>query len=308
MADLAWISHPACALHDGGLGHPERPARLTAVEHALENVAWRQHLRRVEAPRATRAQLERVHDAAYVERVFQSAPKDGHVQLDPDTAMGPGSLEAALRAAGAVVHGVDLVLGGDVAAAYCNVRPPGHHAEHGKAMGFCLFGNVAVGAAHALAVHAVKRVAIVDFDVHHGNGTEDLLRDESRVLLCSSFQHPFYPYSGADTVSEFVVNVPLPAGSDGAAFRAAVGPAWLERLEAFAPELVLFSAGFDAHAEDTLANLRLRSEYYAWITREVLRATRASAEGRVVSALEGGYALGALGRSVLAHVASLVGV
>ena len=197
-------------------------------------------------------------------------------------------------------------MGGEVDAAFCNVRPPGHHAERARAMGFCLFGNVAIGAAHALAAHGLQRVATVDFDVHHGNGTEDLLRDEPRVLLCSSFQHPFYPYSGADTVSDHIVNVPLPAGTDGAAFREAVGSAWLERLAAFEPELVFFSAGFDAHREDPLANLQLHALDYAWITREVIRATWDSAHGRVVSALEGGYALGALGRSALAHVRALL--
>jgi acetoin utilization deacetylase AcuC-like enzyme len=264
-------------------------------------------LRPIEAPRAERGAIERVHADAYVERVLGSAPAEGTVHLDPDTVIGPRSIEAALRAAGAVVHAVDLVATGELEAAFCNVRPPGHHAERGRAMGFCLFGNVAIGAAHALAVHALERVAIVDFDVHHGNGTEDLLRDEQRVLLCSAFQHPFYPYSGADTGSDHVLNVPLPAGTDSAHWREAVGSAWLDALAAFEPELVLFSAGFDGHAADPLAQWQLHSEDFAWITREVLRVTRPTARGRVVSALEGGYALAALGRSVVAHIGALVG-
>jgi len=254
--------------------------------------------------------LERVHAKPYVDAVFAAAPESGLVRLDADTSMGPHTLEASLRAAGAVVHGVDLVLGGEVHAAFCNVRPPGHHAEVSRAMGFCLFDNVAVGAAHARAVHGIERVAIVDFDVHHGNGTEDVFTDptahEGHVLFCSSFEHPLYPGTGADTVSDHILNVPLPAGTAGPAFRAAVADRWFEALETFAPQLVLFSAGFDAHAEDPLANLRLRSADYAWITTEVKRIADRHAAGRIVSTLEGGYALGALARSAVAHVEALL--
>jgi len=303
---LAWIGHPACELHESGPGHPERPERIGAIRDALGAAGVADRLLPCEAPLASRAQLERVHDTGYVAAILAAGPRTGLVRLDADTVIGPHSVEAALRAAGAVVHGVDLVLRCDHEAAFCNVRPPGHHAERGRAMGFCLFGNVAVGAAHALAEHGLQRVAILDFDVHHGNGTEDLLREEPRTLLCSSFQHPFYPYTGADTVSDHVVNVPLPAGTAGAAWREAVAAAWFDRLAAFAPELVLFSAGFDAHREDPLADLRLEADDYAWITRETLRITRPSARGRAVSALEGGYALGALGRSAVAHVRALV--
>lgn len=279
---------------------------MGAIEGALDEAGMRGDVQPLNAPRAERAAIERVHDAAYVERVLASAPREGTLHLDADTVIGPHSIEAALRAAGAVVDAVDRVTKGELDAAFCNVRPPGHHAERGRAMGFCVFGNVAIGAAHALAVHGMERVAVVDFDVHHGNGTEDLLRDEPRALLCSAFQHPFYPYSGADTASERMLNVPLPSDIGSTRWREAVGAAWLDALAAFEPELVFFSAGFDAHLADPLAQWRLHSEDFAWITQEVLRVTRPSAKGRAVSALEGGYALAALGRSVVAHVGALL--
>jgi acetoin utilization deacetylase AcuC-like enzyme len=276
------------------------------VDDALEAAGFKEGLRILEAPAATREHVERVHDIDYVAGVLAAAPAQGLVQLDEDTSIGPRSVEAALRAAGAVVHAVDLVAAGELDAAYCNVRPPGHHATRRRTMGFCLFGNIAIGVAHALATGGFERVAVIDFDVHHGNGTEDLLREEPRALLCSSFQSPLYPYTGTDTQSDHIVNVPLSAGTDGAGFRDAVGAAWFERLAAFQPQLVFFSAGFDAHMEDPLANLRLRAEDFAWITREVLHVTRASAGGRAISALEGGYALAALGRSAIAHVRALL--
>jgi acetoin utilization deacetylase AcuC-like enzyme len=305
---LAWITHPACAEHETGAGHPERPARLADVQAAVAAADLEPQLLRWEAPRATRAQLLRVHAASYLDALEARAPREGLVALDADTPMGPHSLEAAWRAAGAVVRGVDGVLGGEVQGAFCNVRPPGHHAERARAMGFCLLGNVAVGVAHALAAHGLERVAVVDFDVHHGNGTQALLAEETRVLLCSAFQHPFYPFCGTEPARAGVRNVPVPAGTDGAAWRRAVAAGWFEALEDFAPQLLFFSAGFDGHVEDDLARLRLREADYGWITREVLERTRASAQGRAVSALEGGYALGALGRSVLAHVRALLGL
>jgi acetoin utilization deacetylase AcuC-like enzyme len=247
---------------------------------------------------------------AYVDSVFSRAPEHGLSRLDQDTVVGPHSLDAALRAAGAVVAATDLVLKGHTPRAFCNVRPPGHHAERGRAMGFCLFDNVAVGLAHALEVHGLKRVAVVDFDVHHGNGTEDILSPDGpyaeRVLFCSSFEHPLYPGTGADTCSEHILNVPLSAGTTGAGFRSAVAAAWFEPLAAFAPEMVFFSAGFDAHVDDPLANLSLEAEDYAWITAEVRRATDAHTGGRIVSSLEGGYALDALGASAAAHVGELL--
>jgi acetoin utilization deacetylase AcuC-like enzyme len=260
---------------------------------------------RVEAPRATREQLQHAHGERYVDQVLALAGLDRRVQLDPDTSAGPGSVEAALRAAGAAVHAVDLVLGGAHARAFGVVRPPGHHAEWERSMGFCLFSNVAVAARHAVHAHGLERIAIVDFDVHHGNGTEDILGDDPRVLFCSSFQHPFYPGSGADSRAANVVNVPLPAGTDGPAWRAAVSAAWFDRLEAFRPELVLVSAGFDAHRDDPLANLALDEDDFGWITRELVAIAERHASGRVVALLEGGYDLGALERSAAATAREL---
>jgi acetoin utilization deacetylase AcuC-like enzyme len=227
--------------------------------------------------------------------------------LDPDTAMGPHTLDAALRAAGAVVHAVDLVMSGEFQAIFCAVRPPGHHAERNRAMGFCFFNNVAVGAAHALAAHGLERVAIVDFDVHHGNGTEHIFENEPRVLFCSSFQHPFYPFTGHETDTPHIVNITLPAGSDGTRFRQEVEAHWLHRLHEFKPQLVMVSAGFDAHAEDDMSHVRLREPDYIWITRELKKVADQYAGGRIVSTLEGGYNLSALGRSAVAHVDALLG-
>jgi len=304
---IALISHPDCLLHEMGAGHPESPARLHAIHEQLVASGLESALYQRDAPQASLEQLQRVHDAAYVQSIFDAAPAEGMVALDPDTWMNPYSLRAALRAAGAAVLGVDLVMSGEMDAAFCSVRPPGHHAERGRAMGFCLFNNVAVGTAHALTVYGLQRVAIVDFDVHHGNGTEDIFRDEQRVLLCSSFEHPFYPYSGADTVSSHIINVPLPAGSSGQRFRNEIEARWLPALEAFRPQLVMISAGFDGHYEDEMAHLALDESDYSWITRQIKAIADAHAGGRIVSTLEGGYALGALGRSVAAHIAALQG-
>jgi acetoin utilization deacetylase AcuC-like enzyme len=221
--------------------------------------------------------------------------------------MTPYSLAAALRAAGAVVLGVDLVMSGKSSAAFCNVRPPGHHAEANNAMGFCIFNNIAVGAAHALKTYSLKKIAIVDFDVHHGNGTEDIFSNTPEVLFCSSFQHPFYPNTGDNTVSEHIVNVPLAAGTNGQAFRAAIESAWLPELHAFQPELILISAGFDAHVEDDMAGLCLIEQDFTWVTQEIKKIADTYANGRIVSTLEGGYALSALGRSVAAHLNALLG-
>lgn len=301
----AFITHPACVWHDMGAGHPEAPDRLAAIEAALRAAGLWTQLVHIEAPAASRAQLARVHAAAYLDAIEALAPEHGWVALDGDTAMNPHSLTAARHAAGALVRAVDAVLAGEVENAFCAVRPPGHHALPGRAMGFCLFNNVAVGVAHALDAHGLKRVAIVDFDVHHGNGSEAMFRDDARVLLCSTFQHPHYPYSGADTVSEHIVNVPLPAGSDGTVLRAAFEARVLPALRAFQPQCVFFSAGFDGHRDDPLGGWRLVEADYAWITAEVLAVAQPYAQGRVVSALEGGYALAALGRSVAAHVGAL---
>ncbi len=299
---LTYISHPDCLLHAMGRHHPEQPARLGAISDRLIASGLEMALHRVDAPLAERKQLEAAHDPAYIDQIHAASPRDGLAWLDGDTAMNPHSLQAALRAAGAVVMGVDLVMRGEARVVFCGVRPPGHHAERHRAMGFCLFNNVAVGAYHAINAHGVERVAIVDFDVHHGNGTEDIVSGDERILFCSTFQHPFYPHTGYAGSATNVVNNPLSAGDGGAAFRRAVDHHWLPRLEAFAPQLILVSAGFDGHAADTMAGLNLVESDYAWVTRRLCAQAERSAGGRIVSSLEGGYELHALARSVEAHL------
>ncbi len=304
----AFITHPECLKHDMGAHHPERPARLTAIEDQLIASGLGAHLKRYEAPLASDEQLARVHPMDYVQAIRAAAPHSGTVHLDPDTAMNPWSLQAALRAAGAAVLATDLVLKNEVKAAFCGVRPPGHHACRARPMGFCIFNNVAVAARHAVEAHGLERVAIVDFDVHHGNGTEDIFEGDPQVLMVSTFQHPFYPYSGTEDPAANMVNVPLAAGSGSREFRDAVRERWIPALSDFRPQLVLFSAGFDAHAEDDMAMLRLSDYDYAWVTEQVKDLAERYAEGRMVSLLEGGYALSALGRSVVQHVKVLAGL
>jgi acetoin utilization deacetylase AcuC-like enzyme len=304
----AFITHAECLKHEMGAHHPERPARLTAIEDQLIASGIGQHLQRFEAPLATDEQLARVHPLEYVHAVRNAAPRQGTVHLDPDTAMNPWSLQAALRAAGAAVLAVDLVLKDEVKTAFCSVRPPGHHACRARPMGFCIFNNVAVAARHALDAHGLDRVAIIDFDVHHGNGTEDIFEGDPQVLMASTFQHPFYPYSGTDDPARNMVNIPLAAGTGSREFKQAVREAWLPALDEFRPELVFFSAGFDAHAEDDMAMLRFTDADYAWVTAQVKDIADRHAQGRVVSVLEGGYALSALGRSVVQHLRVLAGI
>src|SRR6476646_11436758 len=306
VATTAFITHPSCLQHEMGPDHPECPDRLIAIEHELTASGLAQHLARIEAPAATVEQVARVHDRRYVEAIEAASPASGLRYLDPDTALNPHSVSAARHAAGAVVHGVDLVCGGEHQTAFCAVRPPGHHAESRRAMGFCVFNSVAVGAAHALAVHGLSRVAIVDFDVHHGNGTEEMFSDEPRVLMVSTFQYPLYPNSGVDNPAPNMVNIPLAAGSGSAEFRDAVVNHWLPALERHKPELILISAGFDAHREDPLAGLQFTENEYVWVTRELIAVAKRHASGRIVSTLEGGYALSALGRSAAAHVRELM--
>ena len=302
----AYVSHPACIQHDMSRGHPECPQRIDAVEDALKHDALLDKLVQYEAPPASDEQLKRAHTSDHVERVTAAAPANGLVQIDPDTAMNPHSLEAARRAAGAVVSAVDRVMSGEVDNAFCNVRPPGHHAESDRSMGFCLFSNVAIGALHAIAEHGLERVAIVDFDVHHGNGTEEILAGNNNVLFCSTFQHPYYPGGYLPSEAGHRVNVPLPAGTGSEAFRVAIQDHCLPALRAFRPELLLISAGFDAHREDHLAGLELTDDDYAWVTVELCKIASEYAGGRMVSALEGGYALPALGRSASRHVAAML--
>jgi acetoin utilization deacetylase AcuC-like enzyme len=299
-------THAACLAHLPGPGHPESPARLQAVLQSLDNDRFAA-IDRIEAPRATREQLERVHEAALIDRVIASSPPDGFAQIDADTSMSPDSLEAALRAAGAVCAAVDAVIDGKSLRAFCAVRPPGHHATHDTAMGFCLFNSIAVGAAQALA-RGVKRVAIVDFDVHHGNGTQDIFWNEARVMYASTHQAPLYPGTGASNEVGVgnIVNAPLPPSSSSFAFRDACRDIVLPALNDFRPELILISAGFDAHYLDPLANLNFDAEDFAWITRELGDIARKHAAGRMVSSLEGGYSLTALRQSTAAHVAALM--
>jgi len=305
---VAFVTHADCLKHEMGAWHPERPERLTAIEDQLIASGVGQYLQRHEAPLATDEQLARVHPLEYVRAIRDAAPHEGTVHLDPDTAMNPYSLQAALRAAGAAVHATDLVLRGEAEAAFCSVRPPGHHACRARPMGFCIFNNVAVAARHALETHGLDRVAIVDFDVHHGNGTEDIFANDPRVLMVSTFQHPFYPYSGTEDPASNMVNVPLRAGAGSKQFRAAVSAAWLPALEGFRPQLLVVSAGFDAHAEDDMAMLSFTDQDYAWVTQQVKAVADRHADGRVVSMLEGGYALSALGRSVVQHLRVLAGL
>lgn len=305
------FSHSSCLYHDTGLGHPESPDRLRAVLNALKDPRFAA-LDRREAPLASEEQLLRVHSPAYVrqtlDRIAQNMTGD-LIHLDADTVVGPGSAEAALRAAGAVCAAVDAVVAGAMKNAFCAVRPPGHHAEAAQAMGFCLFNNVAVGAMQARAVHGVKRIAVIDFDVHHGNGTQHMLQDDADMFFASSHEWPQYPGTGA--ASEHgphgnVVNIPLPHGTSGAQFREAVDMLILPALEKFRPEFLFISAGFDAHLEDPLAGLRLREPDYAWVTRQLMTLAERHAKGRLVSVLEGGYNLEALAASAAAHVETLM--
>lgn len=261
-----------------------------------------------DAPEVGHEQLIRVHTSRYLERLDQLLPAHGIAHLDPDTALSPLTLRAASRAAGAVVRAVDLVMSGAVQNAFCAVRPPGHHAESKKAMGFCFYNNIGVGIAQALCRHRLERVAVIDFDVHHGNGTEELFQDEPRVLMASIFQHPFYPYSGDAPRGQNMINIPLKAGSAGDEFRQAVLNHWLPALHDFKPQMIFISAGFDAHRDDEMGALGLVEADYAWVTEELMLVAAVHSKGRIVSSLEGGYDLPSLSRSVTAHVRALAGL
>jgi len=302
------LTHLACLAHEPGRHHPERPARLEAVLQALEGPAFA-GLVRLEAPVAELEEVARAHSPGYVKEMLDAVPDRGLAMLDGDTVLSPGSGEAALRAAGAALLAVDRVVAGEAENAFCAVRPPGHHAEPNRPMGFCVFNNVALAALHARHRHGLKRVAVVDFDVHHGNGTQARFWGEPELFFASSHQMPLYPGTGAAGergVAGNIVNVPLRPGDGSAAFRNAWSETILPALRAFAPELILISAGFDGHEDDPLANLALETQDYAWVTAEIAKVADETAGGRLVSTLEGGYDLDALAASAAAHVSALM--
>lgn len=303
----AYITHPDCARHDMGAHHPECPERLGAINDHLLVKGLLDCMSAHDAPLATEEQLARAHSALYVREIFASSPTEGLHHVDPDTSMNPFTLQAARRAAGAAIEATDLVLSGRASTAFCNVRPPGHHAEYAAAMGFCFFNNVAVGIRHALDVHGLERVALIDFDVHHGNGSEDIFQGDERVLMCSIFEKGLYPFNGEEAKGPNMVNVGLPTRSGGDAFRAAVSERWLPALEAFRPQMIFISAGFDAHREDDMGNLGFVEADYEWVTRRLMEVAQRHSRSRVVSCLEGGYVLSPLARSVAAHVRVLIG-
>ena len=290
-----------------GPDHPECPERLAAINDMLLTKGLLDYMAPYDAKLATVEQIERAHASLYVKELFAASPTEGYFQVDPDTCLNPFTVQAALRAAGALVLATELVLGGTAPSAFCNVRPPGHHAERDSAQGFCFFNNVIVGIRHALDAHGLERVALIDFDVHHANGSEDILRGDARVLMCSIYEKGLFPDSGEAHDGPNMVNVGLPSRVGSDAFREAVLDQWMPALEAFQPQLIYISAGFDAHREDDMGNLALVEADYAWVTQQVMRLADRHCRGRVISSLEGGYALSALARSTAAHVRSLIG-
>ncbi|MBT8048186.1 MAG: histone deacetylase family protein [Xanthomonadales bacterium] len=304
----AYISHPECLGHDTGESHPECARRLSAIEDRFISTSLFDVLRYFDAPEVTEEQLLRVHRPEYLEFIRTMAPASGYARLDPDTVISRGTLPAARRAAGAAVLAVDLVMAGEMESAFCCVRPPGHHAESGQAMGFCLYNNIAVGVAHALQAHGVTRAAIVDFDVHQGNGTEEIFSNEQRVLFCSTFQHPFFPFTPLLENTPNRVSIPLDATAGSKEFRSAVKGHWLPALENFSPEIVFISAGFDAHRDDDMSQVSLTDQDYRWVTEQIVKVADNSARGRVISVLEGGYELNSLARCADSHVRVLMGL
>jgi len=311
MGKTGYFTHRDCWKHEMGRGHPECPERLDAIEDRMLSSGVGDALEHPEVPLATLEQLMLAHTREHVEylqslaqRLVADAPAGGpdHAQIDPDTSMNGYTMLAARRAAGALIAATDAVIDGSLENAFCAVRPPGHHACHDKAMGFCFFNNVAIAARHALEHHGLKRVAVVDFDVHHGNGTEDILANDERVLMVSIFQHPFYPYSGDTDPAPNMLNVPVPAYTRGMDVREIIEAMWMPRLEAFKPQMIFVSAGFDAHRDDDLGQLMLNENDYQWITSRLRDVARRHANGRIVSTLEGGYNLHALAGSVEAHL------
>jgi acetoin utilization deacetylase AcuC-like enzyme len=303
----AYITHADCARHEMGPQHPECPERLGAINDMLLVKGLLDYMHTYQAPLATMGQLAHAHSSLYVAELMDASPTEGYHRVDPDTEMNPFTVQAALRAAGAVVQATDLVVSGEAPTAFCCVRPPGHHAERGAAMGFCFFNNIAVGIRHALTEHGIQRVALIDFDVHHGNGSEDIFRDDERVIMCSIFEQGIYPFTGENATGTNMVNVGLPSRSGSEKFREAVSTHWIPALDAFAPEIIYISAGFDGHREDDMGNLGLVEADYEWVTQQLMAVAQRHSKGRVISCLEGGYVLSPLARSAAAHVKVLIG-
>ena len=303
----AYISHDDCTKHEMGAQHPECPERIGAIKDQLLVTGLLNFMESFDAPLANEQQLARSHDPAYVHKLAALTPTEGYVHVDPDTQMNPYTYRAALRSAGAAVLATDLVVTGKAPVAFCNIRPSGHHAEYSAAGGFCFFNNVAVGIRHALEQYGLERVALVDFDVHHGNGSEDILHGDQRVLMCSSFEKNIYPFSGDIPKGANMINIGLPARVGGKEFRRAVEEHWLPALEQFKPEIIFISAGFDAHREDDMGNLGLTEADFAWVTQQIVQVAKRHSQGRIVSCLEGGYVMSPLARSAAAHVRVLIG-
>lgn len=300
-----YITHPACRLHDMGESHPESPARLEAINDQLQMSGLSDIVLHAQAPDASDADILRVHTAEHLQYVQENSPTTDYISIGSDAVMNPHTLTAARVAAGAGIRAVDSVMSGEHQNVFCAVRPPGHHATPTQAMGFCFFNNIAIAAAYALDVHKLDRVAIIDFDVHHGNGTEDAFAGDSRVMMCGFFQHPFYPGGSHTPPAANMINVPVSAGTSGAQLRQIVTTTWMPALKKFQPQLIFISAGFDAHRDDDLGQLAMTEDDYAWITTQLVKQAGLSANGRIVSMLEGGYNLSALGRSVVAHIQAL---
>jgi len=300
------ISHPDCLLHNAEIQHPECPERLKVITKALASSALGANLTYEEAPLATETQLCRVHDKKYIDHLFKLTPKEGFISIDADTIMTPYTLSAALRAAGAVIKAVDLLVLNQAKSAFCNIRPPGHHAEHNRAMGFCFFNNLAIGVVHALQFHKLQRVAIIDFDAHRGNGTEEIFLNNKQVLICSIYEENLYP-SDIPIKAPNIIHIPLPYGATGREFRAEITQYGLKRLNSFKPQMLFFSAGFDGHTQDSISNLNLNEFDYLWLTQQIKQIADTHSEGKIVSVLEGGYDLASLGQCVVAHIKGLMG-
>jgi len=300
------ITHSDCLLHDMGDEHIESPARIKSIQELLDSSGLGYSVKHIEAIKATKDQLRLAHDERYIESIFDASPESGIVILDPDTSLNPHSLNAALYAAGAGIQAVDQIMSDELSSAFCLTRPPGHHAEYDRAMGFCIFNNISIAACYAKQKYKLERIAIVDFDVHHGNGTENIVKNQEGITFFSLFQHPYYPFSGAESSASNIINSPMDAGSGSQPFRDIISNVWVTKLNELKPQLILVSAGFDAHAQDGISEIKLKDEDYRWVTEELSYIAKKYAKGRIISTLEGGYHLDSLARSVVAHINVLI--